>query len=66
MLLTLRQAIIIVLRSFIIILSHINTKLIVIINNYINIIKFLSLKNNEFKKVANYLKLIIKEAPIKV
>jgi hypothetical protein len=64
--LALGQAMIIVPRSSAIIPSHVDTELIAIIDNHINMVKFLSLKNNEFRKVASYLKLIAKEAPIKV
>jgi hypothetical protein len=43
----------------------VDTKLITIMDNYINMVKF-TRKSNEFKKIASYLKLIVDKALEKV
>jgi hypothetical protein len=56
---------IIIPKSFVVVPGQINTESIIIIDNYINMIKFAK-QNNKFKKVTNHLKLIMDKIPEKM
>jgi hypothetical protein len=59
------KVIIVIPKSSIVIPEQIDTESIVIIDHYINMVKFVT-QSNEFKRVAGHLKLIVEEVPTKV
>jgi hypothetical protein len=56
---------IVVLKISAIVPGQMDAKPIIIIDNYINIIKFVK-KSNEFKKIVNHLKLMVDKVPEKM
>jgi hypothetical protein len=64
--LALRQAIIVVPKSSAVVPGQVDAEPIAIMDNHINMVKFSSPNNNEFKTVASHLRLMAEEAPTKV
>jgi hypothetical protein len=64
--LALGQAMIVVPRSSAVVPGQVDAEPIAIIDNHINMVKFSSPKNNEFKTVAGHLMLLVEKAPAKV
>ena len=64
--LALGQAIIVVPKSSAVVPGQADAEPIAIMDNHINMVKFSSPNNNEFKRVAGHLKLMAEEAPTKV
>jgi hypothetical protein len=59
-------AIIVVPKSSAMVPGQVDAEPIAIMDDHINMVKFSSPKNNEFKRVAGHLKLMAEEAPTKV
>jgi hypothetical protein len=64
--LALGQAIIVVPKSSAVVPGQVNAEPIAIMENHINMVKFSSPNNNEFKRVAGHLILMAENAPTKV
>jgi hypothetical protein len=64
--LVLGQAIIVVPKSSAVVLGQVDAEPIAIMDDHINMVKFLSEKNSEYQRVAAHLKLMAEVAPTKI
>jgi hypothetical protein len=64
--LALGQAVIIVPKCSAVVSGQVNAEPIAIMDNHINMVKFSSKNNNDFQRVAGYLKLMVERATMKV